>query len=135
MAYVTGLVNAVMNSPNWETSAIFISWDDWGGYYDHVAPPKVDQYGYGVRVPGLVISPYAKQGFIDHNTYSFESWLKIVEKRFGVSSMTDRDKNALDMLDSFDFNQAPRAPYTLSATTQGSPYPQPLQDAGQGTKK
>jgi phospholipase C len=127
MAYVTGLVNAVMQGPNWNSSAIFISWDDWGGYYDHVPPPRVDQYGYGIRVPGLVISPYAKQGYIDHKTYSFESWLKIVEERFGVKSMTDRDKNALDMIDSFDFTQAPRPPYLLLATRQGSSYPQPLQ--------
>ena len=76
MAYVTGLVNAVMEGPDWDTTAIFLSWDDWGGFYDHVAPPKVDEYGYGIRVPGIVISPYAKQGYIDHNTYSFESWLK-----------------------------------------------------------
>ena len=91
MAYVTGLVNAVMQGPNWASSAIFIAWYDWGGYYDHVPPPRVDQYGYGIRVPGLVISPYARQGYVDHKTYSFESWLKIVEERFGVASMTDRD--------------------------------------------
>jgi phospholipase C len=58
MAYVTGLVNAIMESPEWNTTAVFISWDDWGGFYDHVAPPKVDEYGYGIRVPGIVISPY-----------------------------------------------------------------------------
>ena len=135
MAYVTGLINAVMQSPNWETSAIFIAWDDWGGYYDHVAPPVVDQYGYGIRVPGLVISPYAKQGFIDHKTYSFESWLKIVEQRFGVASMTDRDRNALDMLDSFDFTQTPRAPYSQAATVLGSTYPLPLQTVEKGATK
>lgn len=127
MAYVTGLVNAVMQGPNWNSSAIFITWDDWGGYYDHVPPPRVDEYGYGIRVPGLVISPYAKQGYIDHKTYSFESWLKIVEERYGVASMTQRDKNALDMIDSFDFTQSPRAPYFLSATREGSFYPQSLQ--------
>lgn len=135
MAYVTGLVNAVMKSPNWESSAIFIAWDDWGGYYDHVAPPVVDQYGYGIRVPGLVISPYAKQGFVDHSTYSFESWLKIVEERYGVKSMTDRDRNALDMMESFDFNQAPRTPYPLSTTVVGSPYPQPFQSITKGATK
>ena len=127
MAYVTGLVNAVMQGPNWNSSAIFITWDDWGGYYDHVPPPRVDEYGYGIRVPGLVISPYARQGYIDHKTYSFESWLKIVEERFGVASMTERDKNALDMIDSFDFTQSPRAPCLLSATRGGASYPQPLQ--------
>jgi phospholipase C len=127
MAYVTGLVNAVMQGPDWNTTAIFISWDDWGGFYDHVVPPKVDVYGYGIRVPGLVISPYAKQGYIDHKTYSFESWLKIVEERFGVQSMTQRDTNALDMIDAFDFTQQPRSPVLLSPTLEGSSYPQPLQ--------
>jgi phospholipase C len=127
MAYVTGLVNAVMQSPEWNSTAIFITWDDWGGYYDHVVPPKVDEFGYGIRVPGLVISPYAKQGYIDHKTYSFESWLKIVEERYGVPSMTKRDKDALDMIDSFDFTQKPRSPVILSPTHQGSPYPPALQ--------
>jgi phospholipase C len=127
MAYVTGLVNAVMKGPDWNTTAIFISWDDWGGFYDHVAPPKIDEYGLGIRVPGLVISPYAKQNYIDHNTYSFESWLKIVEKRFNIYPMTARDTNATDMLDAFDFTQQPRAPIILSATSAGSHYPQPLQ--------
>jgi phospholipase C len=78
-------------------------------------------------VPGLVISPYAKQSYIDHTVYSFESWLKIVEERFNVHPMTARDTNALDMIASFDFTQTPRAPVILTATRQGSPYPQPLQ--------
>lgn len=124
MAYVTGLVNAIMQSPNWNSTAIFIAWDDWGGFYDHVDPPKVDEFGYGIRVPGLVISPYARQGYIDHKTYSFESWLKIVEKRYGIASMTKRDKDALDMTEAFDFTQQPRAPIVLNATLEGSPYPQ-----------
>jgi phospholipase C len=88
MAYVTGLVNAVMQGKDWDSTAIFIAWDDWGGFYDHVVPPKVDEFGYGIRVPGLIISPYAREGYVDHNTYSFESWLKIVEERFGVAPMT-----------------------------------------------
>ena len=61
MAYVTGLINSIMQGPEWNTTAIFLSWDDWGGFYDHVAPPKIDEYGLGIRVPGLVISPYARQ--------------------------------------------------------------------------
>ena len=114
MAYVTGLVNSIMQGPDWNSTAIFISWDDWGGFYDHVSPPKIDQYGLGIRVPGLIISPYAKENYIDHNTYSFESWLKIVEERFDVNPMTARDTNALDMLDAFDFTQKPRPPYNSS---------------------
>ena len=123
MAYVTGLINAVMMSPEWNTTAIFLSWDDWGGFYDHVYPPQIDQYGLGLRTPGLVISPYSRENFVDHRTYSFESWLKIVEERFGVNSMTARDNNANDMIDAFDFTQSPRAPVLLSATTTGSSYP------------
>jgi phospholipase C len=127
MAYVTGLVNSVMRGPDWNSSAIFISWDDWGGFYDHVAPPKIDEYGLGIRVPGLVISPYAKESYIDHNTYSFESWLKIVEDRFDVHPMTARDTDARDMIDAFDFTQQPRSPVILSHTLEGSAFPQPLQ--------
>jgi phospholipase C len=127
MAYVTGLVNAVMQGPDWDSTAIFISWDDWGGFYDHVSPPQIDEYGLGIRVPGLVISPYARQNYIDHNTYSFESWLKIVEERFNVNPMTARDTNALDMIGAFDFSQVPRQPVVLSPTREGSSYPQPLQ--------
>jgi uncharacterized protein (TIGR03437 family) len=121
MNYVTGLVNAVMNSPEWNSTAIFIAWDDWGGFYDHVDPPTVDQYGLGIRVPGLVISPYARQGYVDHKTYSFESWLRLVEERFGVTPMTGRDNTANDMADAFDFTQQPRPPLVMDPS--GSPYP------------
>ena len=80
--YVTGLINAAMQGPDWNTTAIFLAWDDWGGFYDHVMPPTVDQNGYGLRVPGLVISPYARQGYIDHQTLSFDAYLKFIEDVF-----------------------------------------------------
>ncbi len=121
MNYVTTLVNAVMLGPQWNSTAIFIAWDDWGGFYDHVPPPMVDQFGLGIRVPGLVISPYARQGYVDHKTYSFESWLRLIEERFGVNSLNSRDNNANDMYDAFDFNQQPRSPLMLNPN--GSPYP------------
>ncbi len=127
MAYVTGLVNAVMQGPEWMSSAIFLAWDDWGGFYDHVPPPQIDQYGYGIRVPSLVISPYAKQNYVDHHTYSFDSWLKIVEERFGLQAMTEREPISGDMLNSFDFTQKPRTPVMLNPTLLGSVYPQNLQ--------
>ena len=82
MAYVTRLVNAAMQGPDWDSTAIFLTWDDWGGFYDHVVPPRVDGNGYGLRVPGLVISPYAKPGYIDHTTLSFDSYLRLIEDRF-----------------------------------------------------
>jgi phospholipase C len=127
MDYVTGLINAVMQGPEWNSTAIFVAWDDWGGFYDHVVPPVVDQYGYGIRVPALVISPYARQNYIDHTTYSFDSWLKLIEERFGIPNMTQREPIASDMMSSFDFTQQPRPPVILSPTLNGSPYPQPLQ--------
>jgi len=94
-------------------------------FYTDAATGTLPQVSWGV--PGLVVSPYARQGYIDHNTYSFEAWLKIVEERFGVKSLTARDANAKDMLADFDFTQQPRQPIILSATRAGSQYPQPLQ--------
>ncbi len=81
-AYVAGLINAIMRSPDWDSTAIFLAWDDWGGFYDHVTPPVVDENGYGLRVPALVISPYARQGYIDHQTLSFDAYLKFIEDDF-----------------------------------------------------
>jgi phospholipase C len=82
VAYVTQLINAVMRSPEWDSTAIFLAWDDWGGFYDHVVPPTVDGNGYGLRVPGLVISPYAKRGYVDHQRLSFDAYAKFIEDDF-----------------------------------------------------
>jgi phospholipase C len=81
-AWVTRVVNAVMRSSNWKSSAIFVTWDDWGGFYDHVVPPRIDSAGYGIRVPAFVISPYAKRHFIDHQVLSFDAYLKFIEDDF-----------------------------------------------------
>jgi phospholipase C len=133
-AFVTSVVNAVMKSPNWSSSAIFISWDDWGGFFDHVVPPVVDGNGYGIRVPGLVISPYAKTGFIDDQTLSFDAYLKFIEDVFlggeRIDPATDgRPDNRptvretppfvsalepFDLRKDFDFTQAPRPPVILN---------------------
>jgi phospholipase C len=127
-AYVTGVVNAVMRSPDWSSTAIFLAWDDWGGFYDHVRPPKVDADGYGLRVPGLVISPYAKRGYIDHQVLSFDAYLKFIEDDFlhgqRLDPKTDgrpdprpdvreRAKILGDLRKDFDFTQAPRRPVLL----------------------
>jgi phospholipase C len=127
-AYVTGLINAVMQSPQWNETAIFLAWDDWGGFYDHVPPPAVDANGYGLRVPGLVISPYAKRGFIDHQTLSLDVYGKFIEDLFlggqRLDPKTDgrpdsrpdvRENISVlgDLLDDFDFSQAPRPPLVL----------------------
>jgi hypothetical protein len=107
-------INAVMgNQSEWNSTAIFLVWDDFGGFYDHVPPPAPDQYGLGARVPLLIISPYAKAGYISHTTYEFSSVLKFIEERFGLTALTARDADANDMLDSFDFGQSPLAPLTL----------------------
>jgi phospholipase C len=81
-AYVTSLINAIMKSPNWSSTAIFLAWDDWGGFYDHVPPPTIDGLGYGIRVPSIVISPYAKKGYVDHHRLSTDAYLKFIEDDF-----------------------------------------------------
>ena len=127
-AYVTGLVNAVMKSPDWSSTAIFLSWDDWGGFYDNVKPPVVDQNGYGLRVPGIVISPYARSGYIDHQTLSHDAYVKFIEDDFlhgqRLDPATDgrpdprpdvREDNPElgNIAADFDFGQTPRAPVVL----------------------
>src|SRR5262249_50264589 len=91
MWYVTRLVNALMQSAYWKNSVIFLTWDDYGGFYDHVPPPQLDSVGYGPRVPLLVISPYAKAAHITHQPSDFTSILKFIEERFGLSHLTARD--------------------------------------------
>jgi len=127
-SYVTGLINAVMQGPDWSSCAIFLSWDDWGGFYDHVVPPHVDENGYGLRVPGLVISPYAKRGYIDHQILSFDAYLKFIEDAFLSGQRLDprtdgrpdprpdvrEDVSILgNLVNDFDFSQSPRPPVVL----------------------
>jgi hypothetical protein len=127
-AYVTGLINAIMQNPEWDSTLILLAWDDWGGFYDHVVPPKVDVNGYGLRVPALLISPYAKKGSIDHQILSFDAYLKLIEDIFlnsqRIDPLTDgrpdrrpsvRENSALlgDLLNDLDFSQAPLPPLIL----------------------
>jgi phospholipase C len=135
-AYVTGVVNAVRRSPYWNSTAIFLSWDDWGGFYDHVAPPNVNFFGYGLRVPGLVISAYARKGFIDHQTLSNDAYVKFIEDDFLNGERLDPKtdgrpdpratvaENAAQLGDlraDFDFAQSPRPPLVLPGGI-GPPY-------------
>jgi len=106
-------IDAIMQGPDWNSTAIFLTWDDFGGFYDHVAPPKLDQFGLGPRVPMLIISPYAKAGYISHTQYQFESVLKFIEDVFGLPPLSNRDSDANDTTDSFDFNQSPLPPVIL----------------------
>lgn len=130
--YVTSVINAIMQGPDWNSTVIFVAWDDWGGFYDHVKPPTVDANGYGLRVPGLVISPFAKQGFIDHQTLSFDAYTKFIEDVFlkgqRLDPLTDgrpdlrpsvrETVGALgDVSRDLDLSQEPRAPFILPATS------------------
>ena len=128
-AWVTSLINAVGKSSAWESSAIFVMWDDWGGFYDHAVPPGTrDGLGYSIRVPAFMVSPYAKKGFIDHQTLSFDAYLKLVEDRFLAGQRLDpatdgrwdprpsvrEDEPILgDLTVEFDFSQEPREPLIL----------------------
>jgi phospholipase C len=127
-AYVTSLINAAMESPDWDSTAIFLSWDDWGGFYDNAVPPTVDQNGYGLRVPGLIISPYARKGFIDHQTLSSDAYLKFIEDDFlGGARLNPKTDGRPDrrpdvrenahilgnLADAFNFSQKPRPPFLL----------------------
>ena len=127
-AYVTGVINAVMRSKDWSSTAIFLAWDDWGGFYDHVKPPVVDQQGYGLRVPALVISPYAKRGYVDHQVLSSDAYLKFIEDDFlhgqRLNPRTDgrpdprpgvRENVKIlgNLASDFNFRQQPRRPLIL----------------------
>jgi phospholipase C len=127
-AYVTGLINAIGRSPDWNSTAIFLAWDDWGGFYDNVRPPKIDENGYGFRVPGLVISPYARQHFIDHQQLSFDAYVKFIEDDFlggqRLNPKTDgrpdprptvreNAKGLGNLVKDFNFAQKPRKPVLL----------------------
>ena len=123
--WTTEVVNAVMEGPMWRDTAIFVTWDDYGGFYDHVAPPLVDEFGFGFRVPLLVISPYAKIGEVSHERGEFSSVLRFVEDNWGLRQLTDRDAAATPMLSAFDFSQPPRPPepLTLRSDCVGPVYP------------
>ncbi|MCI4336612.1 MAG: fibronectin type III domain-containing protein [Thermoplasmata archaeon] len=124
MGFVSSIADAVMNSSLWKSTAIFVSYDEYGGYYDHVAPPQIDQWGLGFRVPVYVISAYTPEGYISHVQTRFESVLHLMEWRFGLSNLTFRDGLAALPLDYFDLNATPRAPDLI---TMGNPYPMPQQ--------
>ena len=113
--FVSSMVNAVMNSPYWSSTAIFVTWDDWGGFYDHVTPPVVDGLGLGFRVPLLVISPYARLGYISHQQGEFSSFVKFAEENFGLPSLGQRDSlnQTSDLMDFFDFTQTPQPPLVI----------------------
>jgi phospholipase C len=138
--YVTGLINTIMQSPEWKSTAIFLAWDDWGGFYDHAVPPRVDRNGYGLRVPAMVISPYAKHGYVDHQTLSFDAYNKFIEDDFlngrRLNPATDgrpdsrpnvRESNPRlgNLARDFNFAQRPRPPAILPVCPATDLQPQP----------
>jgi hypothetical protein len=102
-----------MQGPEWDSTVVFLTWDDFGGFYDHVAPPVVDNFGFGPRVPFLIISPWVRRGHITHTTLEFSSVLKFIEERFDLDPLTERDQDANDLIDSFDFDQHRLPPLIL----------------------
>jgi phospholipase C len=127
---VRTLLTQLMRSPNWNSSAFLWSYDDWGGWYDHVAPPQVDRYGYGFRVPALLVSPYARRGYVDSTTLDFTSALKFIEVNWRLKPLADRDRKARTFLGAFDFDRPPRPAVFLStertAPVVGRPNPVPV---------
>jgi phospholipase C len=124
--WTTEIVNAVMRSPMWKSTAIFITWDDYGGFYDHVPPPQVDDFGFGFRVPMLTISPYAREGFIDHHVGEFSNVLRFIEDNWGLGRrLTHRDRAATNLSYNFDFSRPPRPPEPRPLRTD-CPTPSPF---------
>lgn len=136
-AWVTKVVNAVMNGPEdaWLHTAIFVTWDDWGGFYDHVPPIRIDENGYGIRVPAFVISPWVRPGLIDHQTLSFDAYLKLIEDRFLGGQRLDPESDGWpdarptiregsarlgDLASEFDFSQEPIPPLILPLWPDGA---------------
>jgi phospholipase C len=118
-AFVRSLINSLIESPEWKSSAFLLSYDEWGGWYDHVKPPQIDKYGYGFRVPALLVSPYAKRGFIDSTQLDYTSILHFIEQNWNLKPLTSRDAHAHGIAAGLDFQQVPR-PGVLTASTRTS---------------
>jgi len=111
--WIGEMVKAIMASRYWSRVAVVITYDEGGGWFDHVPPPVVDRFGLGTRVPALIVSPYAKRGIVAHGQYDHASILKFIEWRFGLEPLTERDRRAEAFLEAFDFDQPPRQPIAL----------------------
>ena len=114
-SFVKVLIQELMKSNTWNESAFIWSYDDWGGWYDHVNPPRVDAYGYGFRAPAMLVSPYAKRGFIDSTEYDFTSPIKFITENWDLAPLAQRDRNANSIIYAFDFTQPPRLPILIPA--------------------
>jgi phospholipase C len=112
------MIQTLMESDAWQSSALLITYDDWGGWYDHVPPPQVDKYGYGFRVPAMLVSAYARQGFIDHTQLDHTSLLKFIESNWDIKPLAARDAKANNFISAFDFKSPPREPVFISAVRE-----------------
>jgi len=112
------MIQTLMDSSAWDNTAFFMTYDDWGGWYDHVPPPQVDKYGYGFRVPALLVSAYAREGHVDHTLLDHTSVLKFIEDNWGIPPLAERDKNANNILTAFDFSNPPREPIFIPAVRE-----------------
>jgi acid phosphatase len=121
--HVANLVSAVQNSPYWADSAIIITYDENGGFWDHVAPPAGDRWGPATRVPAIVISPYAKKAYIDHTQYDTTSILKLIETRWSLAPLGTRDAAAAPLTNAFDFGKEAAAPTGMPRTGAGDAFP------------
>jgi phospholipase C len=123
--FLRGLIDTLMTSQLWDHSAFMWTYDDWGGWYDHVKPPQVDEFGYGFRVPALLVSPYAKRGYVDSTTLDFTSVLRFVQHNWGLPPLAERDRRAETFLSAFDFTAQPRQPLAIPLTHGVAPKPRP----------
>lgn len=108
--FVKSLIQALMRSDAWDSSAFMVMYDDWGGWYDHVVPPQVDEFGYGMRVPAFMVSAYARRGHVDSTVLDFTSVLKFIEENWNIEPLAERDASAKSFVSAFNFAQAPREP-------------------------
>ena len=127
--WVASVVNAIGNGPLWNSTAIFVIWDDWGGWYDHVAPPQLDRMGLGFRVPFMVISPYAKRHYVSHVQHEFGSLMKFSELTFRLPSLQTTDVRSDGLRDCFDFTQKPKKFQAIPTLRQASFFAQSTEDA------
>ena len=110
-------LNALMKSPEWSSTVVFLNWDDFGGFYDHVPPPHLDYISLGPRVPVIVISPYAKAHTVNHDQFDFSSILRYIEDKYGLPALTSYDRNARSIVGALDFNQTPIPPLIVQQRT------------------
>lgn len=123
--FVRSLIGALVSSRYWSSSAFMWSYDDWGGWYDHVKPPYRDRYGDGFRVPALLVSPYARPGFIDHTDLDHTSFLKFIEQNWNLKPLALRDAHANDFMNAFDFSKPPARPFIVADVRGVKPPPPP----------